>query len=71
MEAVKYVMRLIKVVLWSFFGVREGKDHENDFSKLTLWHLIVIGGGVLLAVVVGLVLIVRSIMVAHPVPSMF
>ena len=33
----------ISAVAWSFFGVRRGKDHENDMAKLNPVHLIIAG----------------------------
>jgi hypothetical protein len=50
--------RTMKAVLWSFFGVRKGRDHEADASQLNPLHVIVAAGiaaalfiGVLLAIV--------------------
>ena len=33
----------ISAVAWSFFGVRRGKDHESDMSKLNPVHVIIAG----------------------------
>jgi hypothetical protein len=46
-------------VAWSFFGVRRGKDYEQDVSKLNPVHVIVAGvvGAALFVAV--LVLVVR------------
>jgi Protein of unknown function (DUF2970) len=50
--------RTMKAVLWSFFGVRKGRDHEADASQLNPLHVIVAAAiaaalliGVLLAIV--------------------
>lgn len=39
----------VKAVLWSFFGVRRGKDYAHDVEKLNPVHVIIAGliGGVL------------------------
>ncbi|HEY9107257.1 MAG TPA: DUF2970 domain-containing protein [Roseateles sp.] len=49
----------ISAVAWSFFGVRRGKDHENDMAKLNPVHVIIAGllGAALF--VLMLVLLVR------------
>lgn len=33
----------ISAVAWGFFGVRRGKDHENDMARLNPVHLIIAG----------------------------
>jgi hypothetical protein len=33
----------VSAVAWSFFGVRRGKDHENDMAKLNPVHVIIAG----------------------------
>ncbi|MCY4743590.1 DUF2970 domain-containing protein [Pelomonas sp. UHG3] len=49
----------ISAVAWSFFGVRRGRDHENDMAKLNPVHVIIAGvlGAALFVLV--LVLVVR------------
>jgi len=49
----------ISAVAWSFFGVRRGKDHENDMAKLNPVHVLIAGvlGAALFVLV--LVLLVR------------
>lgn len=46
--------RATKAVFWSFFGVRRGKDHEDDAAHLTLLQIVIAGliGGVLFVVTV-------------------
>ncbi len=31
----------IKAVLWSFFGIRKGKDYESDAANLNPVHVII------------------------------
>ena len=45
---------IAKAVFWSFFGIRRGKDHDADISRLTLPQVL-IGG------VIGAVLLIASI----------
>ena len=33
----------ISAVAWSFFGVRRGRDHENDMAKLNPVHVVIAG----------------------------
>ncbi|MFG6429231.1 DUF2970 domain-containing protein [Roseateles sp. LYH14W] len=49
----------ISAVAWSFFGVRRGRDHEQDMAKLNPVHVIIAGvlGAALFVLV--LVLVVR------------
>lgn len=49
----------ISAVAWSFFGVRRGRDHEQDMAKLNPVHVIIAGvlGAALFVLV--LVLLVR------------
>jgi len=45
---------IAKAVFWSFFGIRKGKDHDADISRLTLPQVL-IGG------VIGAVLLIASL----------
>ena len=37
------LVRTLLAVVWSFFGVRKGKDLERDMSELNPVHLVVAG----------------------------
>ncbi len=45
---------IAKAVFWSFFGIRRGKDHDADLSRLTLPQVLI--GGVF-----GAMLLIASI----------
>jgi len=45
--------RTLLAVVWSFFGVRKGKDLERDVSELNPVHLVV--AGVVVAALIALV----------------
>lgn len=45
----------MRAVLWSFFGVRRGKDHAHDVEQLNPVHVII--AGVIAAVLFVLVLL--------------
>ena len=51
----------LSAVLWSFFGVRKGKDMRRDAASLNPVHVVLIGVGMGALVVVGLLLLVRTI----------
>ena len=55
------VLTLVKVVLWSFLGVRGKEGYASDAAKITLPQVIVAGiiGGIIF--VVGVLLLVRII----------
>ncbi|MEA3119765.1 MAG: hypothetical protein QOI13_3035 [Paraburkholderia sp.] len=53
--------RTMKAVLWSFFGVREGRDHEADASQLNPLHVIVaavIAAALFIGVLIAIVYLV-------------
>ena len=49
----------ISAVAWSFFGVRRGRDHENDMAKLNPVHVLIAGVLGAALFVLMLVLLVR------------
>jgi hypothetical protein len=51
----------LSAVLWSFFGVRKGKDMHQDAVSINPVHLILMGVGMAALVVVGLVVLVHII----------
>ncbi|GLU32875.1 hypothetical protein Busp01_27170 [Trinickia caryophylli] len=51
----------MKAVLWSFFGVRRGRDHAADASQLNPLHVIaaaVIAAAVFIALLIAIVHVV-------------
>jgi hypothetical protein len=52
----------LSAVLWSFFGVRKGRDHDADMARLNPVHVIVTGVLAGVAFVLSLVLLVRIIL---------
>ncbi len=51
----------LKAVGWAFFGVRKGRSHEHDMSRLNPVHVIFVGILAAVLLVVTLVLIARSV----------
>jgi hypothetical protein len=33
----------VSAVLWSFFGVRKGRDHDHDMAQLNPIHVAIVG----------------------------
>lgn len=52
----------VAAVLWSFFGIRKGRDHERDMAQLN--PVVVIITGVVAAVlfVLSLVMVVKLVL---------
>ncbi|GGC88596.1 DUF2970 domain-containing protein [Undibacterium terreum] len=51
----------VRAVLWSFLGIRKGKDYEKDVEQLNPIHVIIAGiiGAILFITI--LILIVKSV----------
>ena len=55
-------LQTLGAVLWSFFGVRKGHDHERDMASLNPVHVIITGVLAGALFVVSLVVLVRFIL---------
>ena len=53
------LLRTVRAVAWSFFGVRKSRDLERDVSELKPLHVVVVGVAVAAAFVLILVLLVN------------
>jgi len=53
------LVRTLLAVVWSFFGVRKGKDLERDMSELNPVHLVVAGVVVAALFVAALIALVN------------
>ena len=51
----------IKAVLWSFFGVRKGKEHDRDMAQLNPVHVVIAGVLAGIAFVLLLLTVVKVI----------
>ena len=51
--------RTVQAVLWSFFGVRKGRDHDVDMESLNPVHVILVGIGMAIVFVLVLIMIVQ------------
>jgi hypothetical protein len=55
-------LQTLSAVLWSFFGVRKGRDHERDMASLNPVHVVITGVLAGIVFVVGLVMVVKTIL---------
>jgi hypothetical protein len=55
-------LHTLSAVLWSFFGVRRGRDHDADMASLNPVHVILTGLLAGVAFVLTLVVLVRVIL---------
>ena len=53
--------RSMKMVAWSFFGIRKSSESPQDVAQVNPFHIIVAGIGSALLLVLGLILLVNWI----------
>ena len=53
------LLRTVRAVAWSFFGVRKSRDLERDVAELKPVHVVLVGIAVAAVFVVALVLLVN------------
>jgi hypothetical protein len=51
--------RSIKMVAWSFLGIRSNREYQNDLSKVSPMHVVVVALVGVLMLVVGLIVLVN------------
>lgn len=54
----------VKAVLWSFVGLRRGRDFAQDSARLNPLHVILVGFGAVFLFVVALMLLVNWVVAA-------
>ena len=52
-------MRSLKLVAWSFAGIRSRTGYQDDLSKVNPMHLVLVGFVSVLLIVVGLIALVN------------
>jgi hypothetical protein len=63
LEKVMELVRMMRIVLWSFFGVRRSAAHEADFAKVNFIWLPFVAVG--LAALIGACILGVVLLVAH------
>jgi amino acid transporter len=51
--------RSIKLVAWSFFGIRSSSQYQQDLAKVNPMHVVLVGIVAALLLVVGLITLVH------------
>jgi len=52
-------LRSVKMVAWSFLGIRKNSEYQEDLAKVNPLHVMVVGVGAALMLVVGLIVLVN------------
>jgi hypothetical protein len=55
------LIQTVSAVLWSFFGVRKGCDHDRDMAQLNPVHVVITGVVLGVLFVLTLLMIVKSV----------
>ncbi|MFY7699867.1 MAG: DUF2970 domain-containing protein [Betaproteobacteria bacterium] len=55
------LLQTVSAVLWSFFGVRKGRDHDRDMAQLNPVHVVITGVVFGVLFVLTLLMIVKSV----------
>jgi hypothetical protein len=55
------LLQTASAVLWSFFGVRKGRDHDRDMAQLNPVHVVITGVIFGVLFVLTLLMIVKSV----------
>jgi hypothetical protein len=58
------VIRTVRAVLWSFFGVRKNTDYQQDIEKLNPFHILGVGLAAVFLFVLGLIALVNWVVVS-------
>ena len=51
--------RGVKMVAWSFLGIRKGSESQEDMARVNPFHIIAVGIGVAVIFVIGLIVLVN------------
>jgi hypothetical protein len=55
------LLQTVSAVLWSFFGVRKGRDHDRDMAQLNPVHVVITGVVLGVLFVLTLLMIVKNV----------
>ena len=59
----KSFFRTLKMVGWSFLGIRKNSEYQQDLASVNPLHVILVALGGVLILVVGLVLLVNWVVI--------
>lgn len=49
------IWRSVKLVAWSFLGIRSNREYQHDLAKVSPMHVVLVGLVSVLVLVVGLI----------------
>ncbi len=52
-------LRTVKTVAWSFIGIRKNSEYKQDLAQANPFHIIAVGIGAAVLLVVGLMVLVN------------
>jgi hypothetical protein len=55
------LLQTVSAVLWSFFGVRKGSDHDRDMAQLNPVHVVITGVVLGILFVLSIVFVVKLV----------
>jgi hypothetical protein len=67
-EEIMELIRMVRIVLWSFLGVRKSASHEADFANVNFSFLPFVAVG--LAILIGAAIYGVVLLVAHSTGTM-
>ncbi|CAB5688595.1 Protein of uncharacterised function (DUF2970) [Delftia tsuruhatensis] len=53
--------RTVRAVAWSLFGVRRGREYQQDIERITPLHVIAVGLVAIFLLVLGLIALVKLV----------
>lgn len=56
--------RTIKMVLWSFLGIRKNSEWQEDSAQANLFHIILVGFAGVILLIIGLIVLVNWVVPA-------
>ena len=51
--------RSVKLVSWSFLGIRKNSEYQEDLARVNPLHVIVVGIAGVMVLIIGLILLVN------------
>ena len=51
--------RSVRMVAWSFLGIRKNSEYQEDLAKVNPLHVMAVGVGAALVLVIGLIVLVN------------
>ncbi len=56
--------RSVKLIAWSFLGIRKNSEYKNDLAQVSPFHVIIAGLIGVMVMVIGLIVLVKWVVAA-------